>query len=70
MFSFSLKVTILAKGEKDMISDGETVIECDMKGGLKRSGGQGDLLAGSVATFSNWFNSEQGQKIDVYVTPF
>jgi ATP-dependent NAD(P)H-hydrate dehydratase len=55
----------MAKGEKDMISDGETVIECDVKGGLKRSGGQGDLLAGSVATFSNWFNGEQGKKIDV-----
>jgi ATP-dependent NAD(P)H-hydrate dehydratase len=61
----NLKVTIMAKGEKDMISDGETVIECDVKGGLKRSGGQGDLLAGSVATFSNWFNGEQGKKIDV-----
>jgi ATP-dependent NAD(P)H-hydrate dehydratase len=55
----------MAKGEKDMISDGETVIECDVKGGLKRSGGQGDLLAGSVATFSNWFNGEQSKKINV-----
>jgi NAD(P)H-hydrate repair Nnr-like enzyme with NAD(P)H-hydrate dehydratase domain len=48
-----------------MISDGESVIECDMPGGLKRSGGQGDLLAGATALFSNWFNSEQGKKIDV-----
>ena len=29
-------------------------VECAEKGGLKRSGGQGDVLAGCLGTFSAW----------------
>ncbi|KAI9847212.1 MAG: hypothetical protein M1837_003076 [Sclerophora amabilis] len=47
-------VTVLQKGSNDFISDGKVVLVCDMPGGLKRSGGQGDTLTGSLATFLAW----------------
>ncbi|KAI1266752.1 H-hydrate dehydratase [Xylariaceae sp. FL1019] len=47
-------VTIVQKGGKDFISNGETTLVVDAKGGLKRSGGQGDTLTGSIATFLAW----------------
>ncbi|KAJ1969934.1 hypothetical protein IWQ62_000305 [Dispira parvispora] len=47
-------VTILQKGPKDLITNGETVYICDVEGGLKRCGGQGDILSGTVATFLAW----------------
>lgn len=47
-------VTILQKGAKDYISNGEKTFICDVEGGLKRSGGQGDTLTGSLATFLAW----------------
>jgi len=51
-------VTIVRKGETDIISDGTTVIECDVKGGLRRCGGQGDVLAGTIGAFSAWANKK------------
>ncbi|GAW14546.1 hypothetical protein ANO14919_039490 [Xylariales sp. No.14919] len=47
-------VTIVQKGARDLVSDGETTLVVDLKGGLKRSGGQGDTLTGSIATFLAW----------------
>lgn len=47
-------VTIIQKGAKDFISDGKTTLVDDMEGGRKRSGGQGDTLTGSIATFLAW----------------
>ncbi|KAK2624549.1 hypothetical protein QTJ16_006499 [Diplocarpon rosae] len=47
-------VTIVQKGAKDYISNGEQTFVSDLEGGLKRSGGQGDTLTGSVATFLGW----------------
>lgn len=47
-------VTVIQKGAKDYISNGENVFVSDLKGGLKRSGGQGDTLTGSLATFLGW----------------
>ncbi|KAI1329664.1 H-hydrate dehydratase [Xylariaceae sp. FL0255] len=47
-------VTIVQKGAKDYISNGTTTLVVDMAGGLKRSGGQGDTLTGSIATFLAW----------------
>ncbi|KAF2716596.1 Ribokinase-like protein [Polychaeton citri CBS 116435] len=43
-------VTIIQKGAKDYISNGTQTIVSDGEGGLKRSGGQGDTLTGSLAT--------------------
>ncbi|KAI0548341.1 H-hydrate dehydratase [Xylaria curta] len=47
-------VTIIQKGGKDFISNGETTLVVDLAGGLKRSGGQGDTLTGSIATLLAW----------------
>jgi ATP-dependent NAD(P)H-hydrate dehydratase len=47
-------VTIVQKGPRDIISNGVTSIVCDLAGGLKRSGGQGDTLTGSLGTLMAW----------------
>ncbi|KAG5929465.1 hypothetical protein E4U42_005828 [Claviceps africana] len=47
-------VTVIQKGGRDLISNGETTLVNDLEGGKKRSGGQGDTLTGSVATFLAW----------------
>lgn len=47
-------VTIVQKGFHDFITDGETTLTVDVQGGKKRSGGQGDTLTGSIATFLGW----------------
>jgi ATP-dependent NAD(P)H-hydrate dehydratase len=43
-------VTIIQKGPVDYISNGKETIICSGEGGLKRAGGQGDTLTGSLAT--------------------
>jgi ATP-dependent NAD(P)H-hydrate dehydratase len=50
-------VCILQKGKDDYISNGEGTTTCDFQGGLKRSGGQGDTLTGSLGTFLAWRQS-------------
>ncbi|APA05917.1 hypothetical protein sscle_01g006870 [Sclerotinia sclerotiorum 1980 UF-70] len=47
-------VTIVRKGPQDYISNGDETYVSDIQGGLKRSGGQGDTLTGSLATFLGW----------------
>ncbi|KAK5990907.1 ATP-dependent (S)-NAD(P)H-hydrate dehydratase [Cladobotryum mycophilum] len=47
-------VTIIQKGGKDFISNGRETLTSDLEGGKKRSGGQGDTLTGTVATFLGW----------------
>ncbi|KAG8421509.1 hypothetical protein J3458_003384 [Metarhizium acridum] len=47
-------VTVIQKGQKDFISNGKATLVNDLEGGRKRSGGQGDTLTGSVATFLAW----------------
>lgn len=47
-------VTVVQKGAVDYISDGERTLACDVPGGLKRSGGQGDTLTGALVTFLAW----------------
>lgn len=47
-------VTIIQKGPHDVISNGVTSIISDIKGGVKRSGGQGDTLTGSLGTLLAW----------------
>jgi ATP-dependent NAD(P)H-hydrate dehydratase len=46
--------TLVRKGACDRISDGEALLENVEPGCLKRSGGQGDVLAGSIATMLSW----------------
>jgi len=43
-------VTIIQKGGQDYISNGTNTLISDGEGGLKRAGGQGDTLTGSLAT--------------------
>ncbi|KAJ2977939.1 hypothetical protein NQ176_g4092 [Zarea fungicola] len=47
-------VTVMQKGRQDFISNGTVTLIDDLEGGKKRSGGQGDTLTGSVATFLAW----------------
>ncbi|KAJ2741152.1 hypothetical protein GGI20_005387 [Coemansia sp. BCRC 34301] len=47
-------VTIVRKGKVDVITNGDRVFVCDERGGLRRCGGQGDVLSGAVATFLAW----------------
>ncbi|RJE20268.1 hypothetical protein PHISCL_07401 [Aspergillus sclerotialis] len=62
-------VTIIQKGPHDVISNGVTSIVSDVVGGLKRSGGQGDTLTGSLGTLLAWraayhnklWNSEENE---------
>mmetsp|Transcript_16976 Transcript_16976/g.16653 ORF Transcript_16976/g.16653 Transcript_16976/m.16653 type:complete len:201 (+) Transcript_16976:376-978(+) len=44
--------TILKKGLVDVISDGNRVFYVKTKGSLKRCGGQGDVLAGTIGTYA------------------
>ncbi len=46
--------TILEKGRIDRITNGKDLIYCDEQGGLKRAGGQGDILSGCLGTFLAW----------------
>ncbi|KAI1319202.1 hypothetical protein EDD11_004596 [Mortierella claussenii] len=47
-------ITIIQKGSLDAISDGKTLFAVANEGGLKRSGGQGDILTGLLATSLAW----------------
>ncbi|KAF9095441.1 hypothetical protein BGX23_000494 [Mortierella sp. AD031] len=47
-------VIVVQKGKSDVISDGQKVQVIDNEGGLKRSGGQGDILTGLIATSLAW----------------
>ncbi|XP_005999446.2 ATP-dependent (S)-NAD(P)H-hydrate dehydratase isoform X1 [Latimeria chalumnae] len=47
-------LTIVQKGEKDLISDGEKVVVCSHEGSSRRCGGQGDLLSGSLGVLAHW----------------
>ncbi|KAF7716216.1 ATP-dependent NAD(P)H-hydrate dehydratase [Penicillium ucsense] len=47
-------VTIIQKGPHDVISNGVTSLISNVQGGLKRSGGQGDTLTGSLGTMLAW----------------
>lgn len=46
--------TVLQKGGADVISDGKTSLRNEVEGGLRRCGGQGDLLSGSTGVFLAW----------------
>lgn len=49
-------VTIVQKGKDDIISNGTMTIICSKQGSVRRCGGQGDLLSGSMGTFMYWAN--------------
>jgi len=47
-------VTIVRKGTKDIITDGETELICEEQGSNRRCSGQGDILTGAIASFLAW----------------
>jgi hypothetical protein len=47
-------LTILRKGESDVITSGGDVYVLNEKGSPRRCGGQGDLLAGSLSVAYYW----------------
>lgn len=47
-------VSIVHKGENDVLSNGKDVLICSEEGSLRRCGGQGDVLAGCLGTFTYW----------------
>ncbi|XP_053733041.1 ATP-dependent (S)-NAD(P)H-hydrate dehydratase isoform X2 [Synchiropus splendidus] len=47
-------LTLLLKGEKDLITDGTKVVTCSIEGSGRRCGGQGDLLSGSLGVLAHW----------------
>lgn len=47
-------VLVLQKGQVDYLSNGTDTWTCDLQGGRKRAGGQGDTLTGSIGTFLCW----------------
>lgn len=61
-------VTIIRKGEQDLISNGnDVVLSCNMEGSFRRCGGQGDVLAGVLGTFLHWsqWAKERNEKVDL-----
>eukprot|EP00899_Mesostigma_viride_P022409 jgi/Mesvir1/3352/Mv06740-RA.1 len=51
--------TIVQKGAPDVITDGTVVLYCSSFGSPRRCGGQGDVLAGSIAVFLFWALQQQ-----------
>uniref|UniRef100_A0A3Q3SDZ1 ATP-dependent (S)-NAD(P)H-hydrate dehydratase n=1 Tax=Mastacembelus armatus TaxID=205130 RepID=A0A3Q3SDZ1_9TELE len=47
-------LTLVLKGEQDLITDGNKVISCSIEGSGRRCGGQGDLLSGSMGVLAHW----------------
>uniref|UniRef100_A0A3B4ZLL7 ATP-dependent (S)-NAD(P)H-hydrate dehydratase n=1 Tax=Stegastes partitus TaxID=144197 RepID=A0A3B4ZLL7_9TELE len=47
-------LTLVLKGEQDLITDGNKVYSCNLEGSGRRCGGQGDLLSGSMGVLAHW----------------
>nr|XP_054384662.1 ATP-dependent (S)-NAD(P)H-hydrate dehydratase isoform X3 [Pongo abelii] len=47
-------VTVVQKGERDILSNGQQVLVCSQEGSSRRCGGQGDLLSGSLGVLVHW----------------
>ena len=62
-------VVILQKGAQDIISNGRRTEISNVPGGLKRCGGQGDILSGTVATFLAWGKFYEDAHVDSCVHP-
>ncbi|XP_061548963.1 ATP-dependent (S)-NAD(P)H-hydrate dehydratase isoform X1 [Phycodurus eques] len=62
-------VTVLLKGEKDLIADGSTVVACSTEGSARRCGGQGDLLSGSAGVLAHWAHAASQAGLITGVNP-
>uniref|UniRef100_W5MRK7 ATP-dependent (S)-NAD(P)H-hydrate dehydratase n=1 Tax=Lepisosteus oculatus TaxID=7918 RepID=W5MRK7_LEPOC len=55
-------LTVVLKGEEDIISDGDKVVTCSHEGSSRRCGGQGDLLSGSLGALAHWAYTSPPEK--------
>lgn len=62
------KVTILLKGKNDMIAHCDVVTRSKLSGSPRRSGGQGDLLAGCLTTMAVWLDMAEFWRPKVHLT--
>jgi ATP-dependent NAD(P)H-hydrate dehydratase len=61
-------VTIVKKGREDVIANARQILVCKAEGSSRRCGGQGDLLAGSMGTFSHWAHTQSDVKCNELTT--
>ncbi|XP_066562271.1 ATP-dependent (S)-NAD(P)H-hydrate dehydratase isoform X1 [Amia ocellicauda] len=47
-------LTVVLKGEEDIIFDGDKMVVCSHEGSSRRCGGQGDLLSGCLGVMAHW----------------
>lgn len=55
---------MVRKGGVDLLSDGSCWLGVAEAGSLKRSGGQGDVLAGSIATMLSWGKQAEAKQAE------
>eukprot|EP00735_Rhodelphis_limneticus_P015347 TRINITY_DN9577_c0_g1::TRINITY_DN9577_c0_g1_i1::g.12259::m.12259 TRINITY_DN9577_c0_g1::TRINITY_DN9577_c0_g1_i1::g.12259 ORF type:complete len:331 (-),score=10.39,sp/Q8IW45/NNRD_HUMAN/42.37/1e-85,Carb_kinase/PF01256.12/6.4e-45 TRINITY_DN9577_c0_g1_i1:15-1007(-) len=60
-------VLIVKKGQSDIITDGNHSLVCSETGGLRRCGGQGDILTGFLAVLNLWAHryTQSGKSMDL-----
>ncbi|KAG8465662.1 hypothetical protein KFE25_002969 [Diacronema lutheri] len=56
--SLGSSVVLVAKGGTDVLHDGESALLVSEPGAPKRSGGQGDVLSGAIATWLAWAHAD------------
>ncbi|XP_048862595.1 ATP-dependent (S)-NAD(P)H-hydrate dehydratase isoform X2 [Brienomyrus brachyistius] len=54
-------LTVVLKGEEDIITNGNSVMVCSQEGSSRRCGGQGDLLSGSLGVLAHWAYSSTAE---------
>jgi ATP-dependent NAD(P)H-hydrate dehydratase len=59
---------IVQKGSSDILTQQSVMLECKEKGGLKRSGGIGDVLAGTISAFMAWNRLQNSLKDKKHAT--
>ncbi|XP_054471139.1 ATP-dependent (S)-NAD(P)H-hydrate dehydratase isoform X2 [Anoplopoma fimbria] len=62
-------LTVVLKGEHDLITDGSRVISCSIEGSGRRCGGQGDLLSGSMGVLAHWAHAASAAGMNRSVNP-
>ncbi|KAK2839925.1 hypothetical protein Q5P01_013665 [Channa striata] len=62
-------LTVVLKGEQDLITDGTKVISCSVEGSGRRCGGQGDLLSGSMGVLAHWAHAASASGMIRSVNP-
>jgi ATP-dependent NAD(P)H-hydrate dehydratase len=56
---------IVQKGSSDVISNGYVDIICSEQGSLRRAGGQGDVLSGTIATYIAWCSRRISSNVSI-----